>query len=258
MDTKKRENLGEYLKLFKLHRGERSRAYDDVAALYDGFVQVWDRHIAAGALTYFNQLIAKYTKPGAIVLDAGAGTGERTLALLQNSQPGRIVALDASKKMLDIARSKIEDPRVEFEVGDLARLPFPDNTFDIVTCTWAIEIMDDPRAAVQEFIRVIKADGIVIYAFCSLPDGPTGKVLKYVLNKTAHGSPLNQLLSDNERPFHHCERSSLKKFAGGLTTVAVVAKCCNVTDEVLPCKDTTLVLDEALQGKPAPVFMNGR
>jgi len=235
------KNFGEYLKLFQLHRGENTKAYDEVATLYDGFVRVWDKQIAAAALTYYNQLIAQSVKPGAVILDAGAGTGERTLALLQHSQPGRIIALDTSEKMLEIARAKIADPRVEYRIGDLAHLPFADNTFDVVSCTWAIEIMADPRAAVEEFIRVIKPDGLVIYAFCSLPDGATGKVLKYVLDKVAAESPLNQLLSDNERPFHQCERSSLKKFAGGLTTVAVVAKCCTVAAEALPCRDTPLV-----------------
>ncbi len=246
MDTHTTNRLNSFLKLFKLHQGEVLEAYNQVANVYDSFVKVWDQQIAAAALKYYNQLISENVKPGAFVLDAGAGTGERTLALLAHSQPGRIVALDASKKMLDVARSKIDDPRVEFQIGDLAHLPFPDNTFDVVLCTWAIEIMDDPRAAVQEFIRVIKPDGLVIYAFCSLPGGPTGKVLKYVISKVAHDSPLNQLLTDDERPFHQCERSSLKKFAGGLTTVAVVAKCCTVTDKALPCNDTnTLVLAEA-------------
>ncbi len=244
MDANNRKNLGEYLKLLQLHRGESTNAYDEVAKLYDGFVRVWDKHIAATALSYFNEQITKYTRPGAFILDAGAGTGERTLALLHYSQPERIIALDASEKMLEVARSKISDPRVEFRVGDLARLPFADNTFDVVSCTWAIEIMADPKAAVQEFIRVIKPDGFVIYAFCSLPGGVSGKVLKYVLDKAAAESPLNQLLSDNERPFHQCERSSLKKFAGGLTTVAVVAKCCTVTDEALPCQDMPLVVAE--------------
>jgi 2-polyprenyl-3-methyl-5-hydroxy-6-metoxy-1,4-benzoquinol methylase len=50
---------------------------------------------------------------------------------------------------------------MRFVQGDVRRLPFDDNTFDVVICTWVVEIMDDPRAVVQEFIRVIKPDGIL-------------------------------------------------------------------------------------------------
>lgn len=110
--------------------------------------------------------------------------------------------------------------------------------FDVVVCTWVIEIMDDPRAVVQEFIRVIKPGGIVIYAFCSLPEGTLGNILKYVMAKSSSKkeSPLTHLLSKEERPFHRCDYSSLQQFAGGLTTVATVGKCCTVTDEFVACR----------------------
>jgi len=72
--------------------------------------------------------------------------------------------------MLSVARSKIDHKRVRFLQGDIIGLPFDDNAFAGVSCTWAVEILADPRAAVQEFVRVIKPDGVVIYVFCSLPD----------------------------------------------------------------------------------------
>jgi ubiquinone/menaquinone biosynthesis C-methylase UbiE len=237
MDTQTRSKLDSYLKLLHRHRGETEGAYDEVATVYDDFARVWDHHIAAPALTRVNALIEERVKPGAIVLDAGAGTGERTLAILQHSRPGEVIALDASEAMLAVAKSKIHDPRVRFVQGDVRHLPFADNTFDMVVSTWVIEIMDDPRAVVQEFIRVIKPDGIVIYAFCSLPQGRAGDVLKYVMTRaSSKESPLTHLLSKDERPFHHCERSSLKQFTGGLTTVATVGKCCTVTDEFVACR----------------------
>jgi hypothetical protein len=99
--------------------------------------------------------------------------------------------------------------------------------------------MDDPRAVIQEFIRVIKPGGIVMYAFCSLPEGTLGNTLKYVMAKASKASseesPLTHLLPKGEQPFHRCEYSSLKQFAGGLTTVATVGKCCTVTDEFVAC-----------------------
>ncbi len=205
--------------------------------MYDDFTKVWDQHIAAPALHHFNHLIEERVKPGAVVLDAGAGTGERTLALLQHSQPGEIIAFDASGNMLAVARSKIHDSRASFLQGDVRHLPFVDNAFDVVVSTWVIEIMEDPRAVVQEFIRVIKPGGVVIYAFCSLPEGILGNTLKYAMTKvSSKEGPLTHLLSEKERPFHRCAYSSLKQFAGGLMTVATVGKCCVVTDEYVPCQ----------------------
>ncbi len=236
----KRSVIASYLKLLHRHRGEPGGAYDEVAAIYDDFAKVWDQHIAAPALAYVNHLIEEKVKPGAVILDAGVGTGERTLALLEHSQPGEVIALDASEIMLAVAKSKIHDPRVHFVQGDVRYLPFADNTFDIVVCTWVIEIMDDPRAVVQEFIRVIKPGSMVLYAFCSLPEGTLGNTLKYVMAKASKASSeesqLTHLLPEDEQPFHRCEYSSLKQFAGGLTTVATVGKCCTVTDEFVACR----------------------
>ena len=239
MDTVAKNTLSSYLNLLHRHRGEAAGVYDEVATVYDGFTNVWDQHIAAPALTHFNRLIEQYVQPGAAVLDAGAGTGERTLALLHHSQPGSVTALDASQAMLAVAQSKIHDARVQFLQGDIRHLPFADNIFDVVICTWVIEILNDPRSVVQEFIRVIKPDGVVIYAFCSLPEGTAGDILKYVIAKAASkDNPLTHLLSEDERPFHRCDRSSLRQFAGGFTTVATVAKCCQVTKDFVPKQQT--------------------
>jgi ubiquinone/menaquinone biosynthesis C-methylase UbiE len=237
MDTRTSVHLSSYLKLLHRHRGEQVGGYDEVASIYDDFASVWDQHIATPALAHVNRLIEQWIKPEALVLDAGAGTGERTMALLAHSQPGKVIALDASAGMLHIARSKIQDARVFFVQGDVRHLPFADNTFDVVVCTWVIEIMDDPRAVVQEFIRVIQPNGIVIYAFCSLPEGPLGQMLTYVMTKvSSKQDPLTHLLPEQERPFHHCKSSSLLPFVGGLTTVATVGKCCTVTDELVACR----------------------
>jgi ubiquinone/menaquinone biosynthesis C-methylase UbiE len=237
MDTRSRGKLAAYLKLLSRHRGEAAGAYDEVAAVYDDCAQVWDQHVAATALAHVNHRIEERVKPDAVVLDAGAGTGIRTMALLERSQPGKVIAWDASAAMLTIARSKIHDLRVSFVQADVRHLPFADNTFDMVVCTWVIEITEDPRAVVQEFIRVIKPGGVVIYAFCSLPQGPLSTMLKYVMTKSSSKQgPLTHLLSKEERPFHRCEYSNLKQFAGGLTTVATVGKWCTVTDELVACR----------------------
>lgn len=231
-----RERLDAYLGLLGLHRGDGVAAYDAAAGAYDGFARIWDNYIAAPALAHFNALLTEHVAPGASVLDAGAGTGERTRVLLNHDTVGHVVALDGSQRMLALAERKLRDPRVVFVRGDVTRLPFPDNSFDLVASTWVVETLEAPRAAVREFVRVIKPDGVAIYAFCSLPEGRGGALLKRVIDLAAPDSgPLSVLLPEPERPFHQCERSSLRQFAGGLTTVAVVAKCCVIEPAHLPC-----------------------
>ena len=225
------------LSLLRRHRGEVAGSYDDVAGAYDEFAAVWDGYVAAPALCRVEDLLRTWVQPGAVVLDAGTGTGERLKTVLSHTQAERVIGLDVSSGMLAVARSKIHDERAALVRGDLAALPLATNSIDVVCCTWAVEILSDPRRAVQEFVRVIKPDGIVIYAFCSLPDGPLGRVIEYV-SQHVHSSedPLSHLLAGADQPFHRCVRSSLQRFSGGLTSVATVAKCCPINADALPCQ----------------------
>ncbi len=126
----------------------------------------------------------------AVVLDVATGTGRLPLALLaQPDFTGSIVALDASRKMLDIAREKLAQytaegqggrraeeneeapplpispaplPRVTLLYHNATRLPFPDASFDAVTCLEALEFLPDPRAALSEMARVLRPGGVLL------------------------------------------------------------------------------------------------
>ncbi|HEU0050228.1 MAG TPA: class I SAM-dependent methyltransferase, partial [Nitrososphaera sp.] len=58
------------------------------------------------------------------VLDVGCGTGALTFAIAKNPRVSRVIGIDLSKAFLDYARSKSDDPRVQFEQGDAHKLPF--------------------------------------------------------------------------------------------------------------------------------------
>ncbi len=54
------------------------------------------------------------------VLDLGCGNGEFALGWLNGDAPGRYIGIDSSPLLLEIAREKVQDPRVSFHVLDLA------------------------------------------------------------------------------------------------------------------------------------------
>ncbi|MDW7727254.1 MAG: geranylgeranyl reductase family protein [Candidatus Methanoperedens sp.] len=224
-----------FLGLLKARPQDVRERYDSIANQYDSYVLLWKNTVGKGGWNYFEELLQKKIKDGAIVLDAGTGTGEAIQAILKNSNPSKVVGVDISKGMLKIARGKISDKRVRFDVQDIQALPYPDNSFDVVTSTWALETLKEPKKTVAEFLRVINEDGCVIYVFHSLPINIFGRFYSYLMERLLKKEFELRFLTPKERPFHKCGRSSIASFAGGLATVVILRKCCNVTDETAPC-----------------------
>ena len=209
--------------------------YDRWARQYDAGDFLWKQVFARSAWQYFENHLKQNIPPQSVILDAGCGTGESTKTVLRLTQPRQIIGIDISSGMLNVAQEKLPDPRVIFKKSDMRHLPFADKSFDAVISTWAIETLPDPKAAVKEFLRVIKDDGYVIYLFSSLPKFGIGRLYSTLLEKFL-GKALDwRFLPKKERPYHDCERSSLVTFANGLITLVVLRKCCSVDDEAAPC-----------------------
>ncbi len=100
-----------------------------------------------------------------LVLDVASGTARLPLALLRRLQfDGRIVALDISRRMLRQAHEKLIsfDDRVILLQQDAMHLPFPNETFDVVTCLEALEFLPDPTCALGEMLRVLRSGGVLL------------------------------------------------------------------------------------------------
>jgi SAM-dependent methyltransferase len=127
--------------------------------------RLWGRHVQAWAVTLEPQMRRLYSATmeaiapleGVELLDAGCGAG---LALLVAADQGATVSgLDATDRLLDVARGRV--PAADLRVGDIDALPWPDGSFDAVTAFNSIQYAVDPAVAVAELARVCRPSGKV-------------------------------------------------------------------------------------------------
>jgi ubiquinone/menaquinone biosynthesis C-methylase UbiE len=90
------------------------------------------------------------------ILDVGSGAGQIAKHLLKYSDPeAEITCFDLSHEMLRRARNRLKSNRPRFVVADLTGLPFPDGSFDCVTCGYVLEHVPDPKVGLAELSRVM-------------------------------------------------------------------------------------------------------
>lgn len=115
-----------------------------------GLHRLWKRRLVALA----------EPQPGARALDLCCGTGDIAFALAQRG--AEVVGLDFSEPMLAVARRRAADAAIrspEFLRGDALRVPFPDNSFDIVTVGYGLRNLARWEDGLKEMLRVAKPGG---------------------------------------------------------------------------------------------------
>lgn len=131
--------------------------YDEKASTYDDYSnQLYFRVYDTVTWKLTEPYIPKDSK--ALVLDAAGGTGKWSIPIAKLGP--KVVLTDISDGMLNVARSKIakEDlqDRIEVKKGDIRKLDFEDETFDLVFCDHALCFVKEQEKAVRELIRVLK------------------------------------------------------------------------------------------------------
>ena len=102
-------------------------------------------------------------RAGDRVLDLGSGAGTDSLVAAQMVGPaGRVVGIDMTEEMLAKARAAAATmgfENVEFVGGEAERLPFPDESFDVVISNGVIDLVPDKDAVFSELHRVLGSGG---------------------------------------------------------------------------------------------------
>ena len=134
--------------------------FDSVAPKYDvmndlmsaGLHRVWKRYTIAVA----------NPQPGQQVLDIAGGTGDLSRAFARRVGPrGRVVHTDINEAMLREGRDRLLDEGLVLPtmVCDAEKLPFADNSFDLVSVAFGLRNMTHKDVALSEMRRVLKPGG---------------------------------------------------------------------------------------------------
>ncbi len=102
--------------------------------------------------------------PTMALLDVGCGPGTITLDLARRVAPGCVVGLDNASAPLAVARATASDrgdATTDFVLGDVYRLDFPDDSFDVVHAHQLLQHLSDPVGALREMRRVCRPGGVV-------------------------------------------------------------------------------------------------
>jgi demethylmenaquinone methyltransferase / 2-methoxy-6-polyprenyl-1,4-benzoquinol methylase len=161
---------------------EINDVFADVAKYYDranviaslGMLGVWLR----GFVSTID------VKPGDKVLDVCAGTNVMGIALMKKQPDLDVQAMDRSQEMQSVGKMRAEKLgfHIKSDIGDVHKLPYPDNHFDIVTLQYASRHLGILEVS-KEINRVLKPGGHYYHCDMLRPSNPTVEKAYYAYLK---------------------------------------------------------------------------
>lgn len=129
------------------------------------------------------------------VLELATGTGLIAKSIVNAA--ARIEATDASVEMIAEAKRDNQSAKLYFSVQDMFRLPYADESFEVVIVSNALHIVPQPEKALAEIHRVLKDDGVLIApTFTHAGNSFSGKVRAFFMKLA--GFPLHSRWTSEE------------------------------------------------------------
>ena len=161
---------------------ERKTFWDKNTGRYDRFMQK-DRAAYDEVYALIRPIVRHKT-----VLELATGTG--LIAKNIVNAAAHIEATDASAEMIAEAKRDNRSAKLHFSVQDMFRLPYANQSFDVVIVSNALHIVPQPEKALQEIKRVLKDDGTLIApTFTHAGNSSSGKVKAFFMKLA--GFPLH-------------------------------------------------------------------
>jgi demethylmenaquinone methyltransferase / 2-methoxy-6-polyprenyl-1,4-benzoquinol methylase len=180
--------------------GRVARRYDLANHLLSGGLDFWWRGRASE--------IVRHWQPRR-VLDLATGSGDLALTIAKKMPAIEITGADFCVEMLERAQAKGLTSTV---VADALNLPFPADTFDVVTVAFGLRNMADWPAALAEMARVLAPGGHLLVLDFSLPRGRLRSVYRAYLH---HVLPWLAGIVTGEKRAYEYLGTSIEKFPSG-------------------------------------------
>ena len=168
---------------------ERKDFWDRNAGLYDRFMR--KDGAAYEAMYEMIQPVVRHKT----VLELATGTG--LIAKHIVNAAALVEATDASAEMIAEAKRDTRSAKLHFSVQDMFRLPYANQSFDVVIVSNALHIVPQPEKALAEIKRVLKDDGVLIApTFTHAGNSFRGKVKAFFMRLA--GFPLHSRWTSEE------------------------------------------------------------
>jgi ubiquinone/menaquinone biosynthesis C-methylase UbiE/predicted ester cyclase len=169
--------------------------FDSQAPKYDKSMSRFERWLFAGNREWVGE------RATGDVLDVAAGTARNVPYFPAET---KLTGIELSPEMAALGRARVDDLGLEFEmvVGDATSLPFPDESFDTVVCTYGLCTIPDDAAAVREAKRVLRPGGRILLAEHVRSPNPVIRTIQRIAEPFAHRFGGDHLLRE---PLDHLE-----------------------------------------------------
>jgi ubiquinone/menaquinone biosynthesis C-methylase UbiE len=153
-----------------------------------------------------------HIQPGDAVLDVGCGTGTLAMKVARRvGVTGRVAGVDPGAEQIARARSKAARCHmpIDFQIGVIEQIPFPDQTFDVVLSTLMMHHLPNgvKRQGLAEIARVLKPGGRLVIADFKRKQERVGQAARF----HAGGSSMQDLEARvSDAGFEHLEMEEMR------------------------------------------------
>ena len=182
--------------------------FDNIAPTYDrlnhilsfSIDKIWRRRVVRKV---------RKMKPQRI-MDLATGTGDLAIKLAKRIPQARVMGVDLSENMLEVAAEKVRrqglDDRIALYQGDAEQLDVADNLLDVVTVAFGVRNFGNIEQGLSEIMRTLRSGGHIVVLEFSMPPNPLVRKM-YGLYSNHVMRPVGGMVSHDDKAYYYLPAS---------------------------------------------------